>query len=132
MDPSQSGRIISPNQQSRTNRQCICCSNTHPHHLDSPYYQHTHRNLLWILFFLLSPLSFSISLLPPPSPSLNLSLLVVRMEELQVIKRELTLIKTQIDGLLDNLDRMDTQRQDHTGETTNQRERQGCGQVKQQ
>lgn len=132
MDPSQSGRIIRPNQQSRTNRQCICCSNTHPHHLDSPYYQHTHRNLLWILFFLLSPLSFSISLLPPPSPSLNLSLLVVRMEELQVIKRELTLIKTQIDGLLDNLDRMDTQRQDHTGETTNQRERQRSGQVKQQ
>ncbi|XP_036819507.1 RNA-binding Raly-like protein isoform X3 [Oncorhynchus mykiss] len=39
----------------------------------------------------------------------------LRMEELQVIKRELTLIKTQIDGLLDNLDRMDTQRQDHTG-----------------
>ncbi|CDQ81130.1 unnamed protein product [Oncorhynchus mykiss] len=39
----------------------------------------------------------------------------LRMEELQVIKRELTLIKTQIDGLLDNLDRMDTQRRDHTG-----------------
>uniref|UniRef100_A0AAY5KLI6 RNA-binding Raly-like protein n=1 Tax=Esox lucius TaxID=8010 RepID=A0AAY5KLI6_ESOLU len=39
----------------------------------------------------------------------------LRMEELQVIKRELTLIKTQIDGLLDSLDRMDTQRQDHTG-----------------
>ncbi|KAJ7986186.1 hypothetical protein DPEC_G00348170 [Dallia pectoralis] len=39
----------------------------------------------------------------------------LRMEELRVIKRELTLIKTQIDGLLDSLDRMDTQRQDHTG-----------------
>lgn len=39
----------------------------------------------------------------------------LRMEELQVIKRELTLIKTQIDGLLDSLDRMDTQRNDQTG-----------------
>ncbi|XP_067342941.1 heterogeneous nuclear ribonucleoprotein C-like isoform X1 [Channa argus] len=37
------------------------------------------------------------------------------MEELQVIKKELTLIKTQIDGLLDSLDRMDTQRNDHKG-----------------
>ncbi|XP_075879249.1 heterogeneous nuclear ribonucleoprotein C-like [Nelusetta ayraudi] len=37
------------------------------------------------------------------------------MEELQVIKKELTLIKTQIDGLLDSLDRMDTQRSDHKG-----------------
>nr|XP_020463895.1 heterogeneous nuclear ribonucleoprotein C-like isoform X2 [Monopterus albus] len=35
------------------------------------------------------------------------------MEELQVIKKELTLIKTQIDGLLDSLDKMDTQRNDH-------------------
>ncbi|XP_037102708.1 RNA-binding Raly-like protein isoform X1 [Syngnathus acus] len=35
------------------------------------------------------------------------------MEELQVIKKELTLIKTQIDGLLDSLDRMDTQTSDH-------------------
>ncbi|PWA17283.1 hypothetical protein CCH79_00010461 [Gambusia affinis] len=35
------------------------------------------------------------------------------MEELQVIKKELTLIKTQIDGLLDSLDRMDTQKSDH-------------------
>lgn len=41
---------------------------------------------------------------------------VVGMEELQVIKKELTLIKTQIDGLLDSLDRMDTQRSDHKGE----------------
>ena len=40
----------------------------------------------------------------------------VGMEELQVIKKELTLIKTQIDGLLDSLDRMDTQRDDHKGE----------------
>ncbi|KAL2088499.1 hypothetical protein ACEWY4_015398 [Coilia grayii] len=39
----------------------------------------------------------------------------LKMEELQTIKRELTLIKVQIDGLLDNLDRMDRQRQDHTG-----------------
>ncbi|XP_024151215.1 RNA-binding Raly-like protein isoform X2 [Oryzias melastigma] len=37
------------------------------------------------------------------------------MEELQVIKKELTLIKTQIDGLLDSLDRMDSQRNDHKG-----------------
>ncbi|XP_035855330.1 RNA-binding Raly-like protein isoform X2 [Sander lucioperca] len=37
------------------------------------------------------------------------------MEELQVIKKELTLIKTQIDGLLDSLDRMDPQRNDHKG-----------------
>ncbi|XP_068597089.1 heterogeneous nuclear ribonucleoprotein C-like [Brachionichthys hirsutus] len=37
------------------------------------------------------------------------------MEELQVIKKELTLIKTQIDGLLDSLDRMDTLRSDHKG-----------------
>lgn len=46
-----------------------------------------------------------------------LSLPAVGMEELQVIKKELTLIKTQIDGLLDSLDRMDTQRNDHKGET---------------
>ncbi|XP_031425162.1 uncharacterized protein LOC105906519 isoform X2 [Clupea harengus] len=39
----------------------------------------------------------------------------LKMEELQTIKRELTLIKVQIDGLLDNLDRMDKQRQDNTG-----------------
>lgn len=45
------------------------------------------------------------------------SLPAVGMEELQVIKKELTLIKTQIDGLLDSLDRMDTQRNDHKGET---------------
>nr|XP_057945705.1 heterogeneous nuclear ribonucleoprotein C-like [Doryrhamphus excisus] len=37
------------------------------------------------------------------------------MEELQVIKKELTLIKTQIDGLLDSLDRMDTHKTDHKG-----------------
>lgn len=51
--------------------------------------------------------------------SLTLCLCVpaVGMEELQVIKKELTLIKTQIDGLLDSLDRMDTQRNDHKGET---------------
>ncbi|GAA6093861.1 RNA-binding Raly-like protein isoform X1 [Tachysurus ichikawai] len=37
------------------------------------------------------------------------------MEELQTIKRELTTIKVQIDGLLDSLDKMDRQRQEHTG-----------------
>lgn len=46
-----------------------------------------------------------------------LSLFAVGMEELQVIKKELTLIKTQIDGLLDSLERMDTHRNDHKGET---------------
>lgn len=44
------------------------------------------------------------------------------MEELQVIKKELTLIKTQIDGLLDSLDRMDTKRNDHKGDALIQRE----------
>ncbi|XP_066541278.1 heterogeneous nuclear ribonucleoprotein C-like isoform X2 [Hoplias malabaricus] len=39
----------------------------------------------------------------------------LKMEELQTIKRELTVIKVQIDGLLDSLDRMDRQRQEHTG-----------------
>ncbi|XP_048825407.1 RNA-binding Raly-like protein isoform X1 [Brienomyrus brachyistius] len=39
----------------------------------------------------------------------------LKMEELQTIKRELTLIKVQIDGLLDSLDRMDQQRRDRTG-----------------
>ncbi|MCI4379497.1 hypothetical protein PGIGA_G00229070 [Pangasianodon gigas] len=39
----------------------------------------------------------------------------LKMEELQTIKRELTMIKVQIDGLLDSLDRMDRQRQEHTG-----------------
>ncbi|XP_075996468.1 heterogeneous nuclear ribonucleoprotein C-like [Genypterus blacodes] len=37
------------------------------------------------------------------------------LEELQLIKKELTLIKTQIDGLLVCLDRMDTQRDEHRG-----------------
>lgn len=49
------------------------------------------------------------------------------MEELQVIKKELTLIKTQIDGLLDSLDRMDTKRSNHKGKTLFQRERAGSG-----
>lgn len=39
-----------------------------------------------------------------------------------MIKKELTLIKTQIDGLLDSLDRMDTQRNDHKGETLIQKD----------
>lgn len=39
----------------------------------------------------------------------------LRMEELQVIKRELTLIKTQIDGLLECLDKMDTRKINHKG-----------------
>ncbi|XP_069037509.1 heterogeneous nuclear ribonucleoprotein C isoform X3 [Lepisosteus oculatus] len=39
----------------------------------------------------------------------------VKAEELRTIKRELTLIKVQIDGLLESLDRMDRQRGDRTG-----------------
>ena len=42
-----------------------------------------------------------------------------------MIKKELTLIKTQIDGLLDSLDRMDTQRNDHKGATLIQKGRRG-------
>ncbi|XP_056268814.1 heterogeneous nuclear ribonucleoprotein C isoform X3 [Pseudoliparis swirei] len=45
--------------------------------------------------------------------STNSSTAKLGLEELQVIKKELTLIKTQIDGLLDSLDKMDTQRSDH-------------------
>lgn len=47
---------------------------------------------------------------------LRSSVPAVDMEELQVIKKELTLIKTQIDGLLDSLDRMDTHTGEHKGE----------------
>ncbi|XP_052007751.1 RNA-binding protein Raly-like [Xyrauchen texanus] len=39
---------------------------------------------------------------------------MLKMEELQLIKRELTEIKVQVDGLLDSLDRMDRQRQETT------------------
>ncbi|KAL4642100.1 RNA-binding Raly-like protein [Arapaima gigas] len=39
----------------------------------------------------------------------------LKMEELQTIKRELTLIKVQIDDLLDSLDRMDRHQRDPTG-----------------
>lgn len=38
----------------------------------------------------------------------------LRMEELQSIKKELTVIKVQIDELLDSLDEMDKQRRDDT------------------
>uniref|UniRef100_W5M0F3 RALY RNA binding protein like n=1 Tax=Lepisosteus oculatus TaxID=7918 RepID=W5M0F3_LEPOC len=44
----------------------------------------------------------------------NLSCEAVKAEELRTIKRELTLIKVQIDGLLESLDRMDRQRGDRT------------------
>ncbi|XP_062861134.1 RNA-binding Raly-like protein [Trichomycterus rosablanca] len=53
--------------------------------------------------------SFSKSSRPHSSSKAKL-----KMEELQTIKHELTLIKVQIDGLLDSLDRMDRQRQEHT------------------
>nr|XP_061820152.1 heterogeneous nuclear ribonucleoproteins C1/C2-like isoform X2 [Nerophis lumbriciformis] len=46
-------------------------------------------------------------------------------EELQVIKKELTMIKTQIDGLLDSLDRMDTHKNDHK-ESLLREESPGC------
>ncbi|XP_051512163.1 RNA-binding Raly-like protein [Myxocyprinus asiaticus] len=42
----------------------------------------------------------------------------LKMEELQVIKRELTVIKVQVDGLLNSLDRMDRQRHGSTGVAT--------------
>ncbi|XP_062402964.1 RNA-binding Raly-like protein isoform X2 [Sardina pilchardus] len=38
----------------------------------------------------------------------------LKMEELQSIKKELTVIKVQIDELLDSLDEMDRQRRDHS------------------
>lgn len=44
-----------------------------------------------------------------------------------MIKKELTLIKTQIDGLLDSLDRMDAKRSNHKGKTLFQRESAGSG-----
>ncbi|XP_066570230.1 RNA-binding Raly-like protein isoform X2 [Amia ocellicauda] len=51
----------------------------------------------------------------PSSSSSNPTRAKLKAEELQTIKRELTLIKVQIDGLLENLDRMDRQRRDRTG-----------------
>ncbi|XP_057184227.1 uncharacterized protein LOC130550742 isoform X2 [Triplophysa rosa] len=44
----------------------------------------------------------------------------LKMEDLQTIKRELTVIKMQIDGLLDSLDRMDRQRQESTASPLSQ------------
>ncbi|KAA0714586.1 hypothetical protein E1301_Tti018608 [Triplophysa tibetana] len=46
----------------------------------------------------------------------------LKMEELQTIKRELTVIKMQIDGLLDSLERMDRQRQESTASPLSQNE----------
>ncbi|KAJ8343384.1 hypothetical protein SKAU_G00307130 [Synaphobranchus kaupii] len=51
----------------------------------------------------------------------------LKMDELQTIKRELTLIKVQIDGLLDNLDRMDRQRRDRTGRCVHYAVTELCG-----
>lgn len=45
----------------------------------------------------------------------HLSLPAVNMAELLAIKRELTVIKVQIDGLLDCVDKMDQQRMDCSG-----------------
>lgn len=76
---------------------------------------------LLLSFFLwpsVSVLLFFVRLAPPPpdsSPFQSPPSCTVKMEELQTIKRELTLIKVQIDGLLDSLDRMDQQRRDRTG-----------------
>ncbi len=47
----------------------------------------------------------------------NLLLSAVRMEELVCIKKELTVIKSQIDELLDCLERMDPQSQELAGKT---------------
>ncbi len=47
----------------------------------------------------------------------NLLLSAVRMEELMCIKKELTVIKSQIDELLDSLERMDPQSQELSGKT---------------
>lgn len=47
-----------------------------------------------------------------------------------MIKKELTLIKTQIDGLLDSLDRMDTQKNDHKGEKCIQEDSAGRCEIK--
>lgn len=49
----------------------------------------------------------------PIHPSLCLS--AVKMAELLAIKKELTVIKVQIDGLLDCVDKMDRQRKDCSG-----------------
>lgn len=46
---------------------------------------------------------------------LFLCLSAVKMAELLAIKRELTVIKVQIDGLLDCVDKMDKQRKDCSG-----------------
>jgi hypothetical protein len=39
----------------------------------------------------------------------------VKLAELLAIKSELTLIKVQIDGLLDSVEKMDRRRKDHSG-----------------
>lgn len=56
--------------------------------------------------------SLNIALMLP-----NLLLPAVRMEELVCIKKELTVIKSQIDELLDSLEQMDPQSQEVAGKT---------------
>lgn len=51
----------------------------------------------------------------PPVFLTSLPVSAVRMAELLSIKRELTVIKVQIDGLLDCVDKMDRQRKDGSG-----------------
>lgn len=46
---------------------------------------------------------------------LSLRTATVTMAELLAIKRELTVIKVQIDGLLDSVDKMDRQRKESSG-----------------
>lgn len=50
----------------------------------------------------------------------DLSLSAVKMAELLAIKRELTVIKVQIDGLLDCVDQMDRQRKECSGRDVEQ------------
>lgn len=51
---------------------------------------------------------------------LSVCLSAVKMAELLAIKRELTVIKVQIDGLLDCVDKMDGQRKDCSGRDNKQ------------
>lgn len=55
----------------------------------------------------------------PPLFATSLSVSAVRMAELLSIKRELKVIKVQIDGLLDCVDKMDRQRKDGSGRENN-------------
>lgn len=72
---------------------------------------HIKSCFLWVVFTFI--LTFCVKWVLSRSQCVS----AVKMEELQTIKRELTMIKVQIDGLLDSLDRMDRQRQELTGQS---------------